>query len=126
MFFHKSIFERIGGFNEKLGPGTPFICEDIEMAARASMAGFLGAQVPFFNVVHHHKRLKESVEADLTDKSYDYRARGLLRGSPLSRAPPAWQLWASCTDLRNIRDQRVRMQLVRELEAAAKYLASLQ
>jgi glycosyltransferase involved in cell wall biosynthesis len=54
MFFHRSVFDRVGYFNERMGTGTPFVAADIEMATRSSLAGFLGAQVPFFKVIHHH------------------------------------------------------------------------
>ena len=125
MFFHRLVFDRIGYFNEKMGMGTPFVGADIEMATRASLAGFLGAQVPFFKVIHHHKRLTGSVEANLTAESYDY-ARGAYYASLLyQRLPQAWKLWEAGTNLQNIRDQHVRMQLVRELEGAAKYLNAL-
>jgi glycosyltransferase involved in cell wall biosynthesis len=125
MFFHRSIFQNIGNFNEKMGSGTPFACEDIEMAARASFAGFLGAQVPFFKVIHHHKRLIGSVEANVTVESYDY-GRGAYYASLIDKGfPQVWRLWEACSHLQNIRNVHVRMQLVRELEGAAKYLNAL-
>jgi glycosyltransferase involved in cell wall biosynthesis len=120
MFFHRSVFDGIGYFNEKMISGF-----DIEMAARASLAGFLGAQVPFFKVIHHHKRLIGSVEANLTVEKYDY-GRGAYYASLLYQGvPQSWKLWEACSNLQNVRDQNVRMRLVRELEGAARYLKAL-
>ena len=125
MFFHRSVFQNVGQFNEKMGAGTPFPCEDIEMAARASLAGFLGAQVPFFKVIHHHKRLIGSAEANATVESYDY-GRGAYYASLINSGfPQFWQLWESCSQLQNIKNPYFRMRLVRELEGAANYLKAL-
>ncbi|HEX3708988.1 MAG TPA: glycosyltransferase family A protein [Pseudolabrys sp.] len=125
MFFHRSIFEKIGPFNDKMGSGTPFACEDIEMAARASLAGFVGAQLPFFKVVHHHKRHIGSAEATSTIESYDY-GRGAYYSSLLDLGvPEAWKLWEACIDFKNIKQSDVRLRLAREFEGAAKYLANV-
>lgn len=56
MVVHRSVFARIGGFDPELGAGTRFRCEDIDLVARASMAGFTGAHVPELVVYHHHGR----------------------------------------------------------------------
>jgi glycosyltransferase involved in cell wall biosynthesis len=125
IFFHRSIFQKAGHFNELMGAGTPFPCEDIEMAARASLAGFLGAQVPFFKIVHHHKRLIGSAEANSTAESYDC-GRGAYYASLINRGYlQYWQAWEKISSLQNIRNPDVRMRLVRELEGAANYLRAL-
>jgi glycosyltransferase involved in cell wall biosynthesis len=126
MFFHSSIFRRIGGFNDKMGSGTPFACEDIEMAARASFAGFLGAQLPFFKVVHHHKRLAGSAEANRIVDSYDY-GRGAYFASLIDKGYlQVWKLWEARSQLLHDKDPLYRVQLAREFEGAAKYLNALQ
>jgi glycosyltransferase involved in cell wall biosynthesis len=56
MIFQRRVVEAVGGFDTRLGAGTPFRCEDIEYAARASMAGFTGAYTPELAVRHHHGR----------------------------------------------------------------------
>ena len=56
MLVHRRVFERVGGFREDFGSGTPFRCDDIELLARASLAGFAGAYVPELVVQHHHGR----------------------------------------------------------------------
>jgi hypothetical protein len=94
------------------------------MAARASIAGFLGAQVPFFKVVHHHGRLIGSAEANSTIESYDF-GRGAYYASLLeSGAPEAWKLWEACIEFKKIKDSDVRSRLIREFEGAAQYLAA--
>jgi glycosyltransferase involved in cell wall biosynthesis len=125
MFFHRSVFTSVGGFNARMGSGTPFACEDIEMAARASLAGFLGAQVPFFKVTHHHKRLIGSVEAQTTVESYDF-GRGAYYASLMDQGiPQVWRLWEAGSQLQNMVDPKFRERLVRELEGAARYLEAL-
>ena len=100
------------------------MCDDIEMAARASLGGFLGAQVPFFKVLHYHKRLVGSPEAESTVESYAY-GRGAYYANLIYHGfPQAWLMWATNANLQNIQDEHVRMAFVRELEGAAKYLAS--
>ena len=125
MFFHRSIFENVGRFNERMGSGTPFACEDIEMAARASWAGYLGAQVPFFKVVHHHKRLIGSVEAQATVEQYDFGKGAYLASLMQSGIFDIWRLWEACSPLQYMSDPKFRARLVRELEGAANYLKAL-
>lgn len=72
MFFAREVFQRAGPFNENMGSGTPFACEDIEMATRASMHGFRGVLLPELKVVHDHGRKRGSPEADQTVEGYDF------------------------------------------------------
>jgi LPS sulfotransferase NodH/GT2 family glycosyltransferase len=72
MFFAREVFQRAGLFNENMGSGTPFACEDIEMATRASLHGFRGVLLPELTVVHDHRRKRGSPEADRTVESYDF------------------------------------------------------
>jgi hypothetical protein len=60
MVIHRRVFERVGLFREDFGSGTPFRCDDIELLARASLAGFAGAYVPELVVHHHHGRRSEA------------------------------------------------------------------
>lgn len=125
MFFHRSVFDRIGPFNERMGSGTPFACEDIEMATRASLAGFVGALAPFFSVTHRHRRLRGSAEADSTVESYDY-GRGAYYASLMERGvADVWKLWAACSAMKTADEPKHRVRLMRELEGAAQYLKSL-
>lgn len=125
MFFHRSVFQRVGPFNDRMGSGTPFACEDIEMATRASIAGFVGALVPFFTVTHHHKRMRGSDEANATVTSYDF-GRGAYYASLIDRGvPEVWKLWEACVEMQHFKHPRFRVRLIRELEGAARYLKAL-
>lgn len=62
MAFRRVVFEQVGCFDTGLGAGTPFRCEDLEFASRASLAGFVGAHVPELTVYHHHGRASGEVE----------------------------------------------------------------
>jgi hypothetical protein len=125
MFFHRSVFGRVGLFNDRMGAGTPFACEDIEMATRASMAGFVGALVPFFKVSHHHRRLRGSAEANATVTSSDY-GRGAYYASLINLGiPEVWKLWETSSQMQIFKHPRFRVQLIRELEGAANYLKAL-
>lgn len=54
--FRRNILERIGGFDERLGAGTPFPSEDIDAAAAALWSGAHGVYDPRPLVYHHHGR----------------------------------------------------------------------
>ena len=71
MFFGREVFERAGLFNENMGAGTPFACEDIEMATRASMQGLRGVLLPELRVLHNHGRKRGTPEADRTVEGYE-------------------------------------------------------
>lgn len=121
MFFMRKVFEKAGYFDENLGAGTNFPCEDIEMACRASQHGFTGAVIPGFNVFHDHGRKTNSIEAERTVKSYDV-GRGAYYGVLLSRGVrEAWEFWGERTAFENLtRAQLEQLQL--ELSGAASYL----
>lgn len=60
----------VGGFDDNLGAGTPFPCEDIDLIQRLSTAGWNGAYDPVPFVEHHHRRRgSEALRAVL--RSYD-------------------------------------------------------
>jgi glycosyltransferase involved in cell wall biosynthesis len=122
MFFRRKVLETIGGFDEDLGPGTPFIDEDIELACRASRAGFAGAQVPTLKVYHDHGRPPGSAEADAALEAYDYGRGAYYAGLLDQGLLGAWQLWASACSLEDNPAPELRERLAREFEGAARYL----
>ena len=69
--FRRSTLECIGGFDETLGAGTPFPCEDIDAVAAALWTGIPGAYDPRPTVFHHHGR-KTSQEARDLLLCYDW------------------------------------------------------
>lgn len=77
-----SALERIGGFDPELGAGTPFPCEDIDVAAAISWAGFKTRFDPRPVVYHDHGRVESDLPA--LRRGYDagrgaYYAKYLLR-----------------------------------------------
>ncbi|NOU22339.1 MAG: glycosyltransferase family 2 protein [Methyloglobulus sp.] len=123
MFFLRKVFDVAGNFNENMGAGTTFPCEDIEMAARASHYGFTGGCLPGFTVYHHHGRKKDSPEADKVVASYDY-GRGAYYASLLSMGVfSAWDFWGQ-TLLENgeLRNKIKLDRLSRELIGASQYI----
>jgi hypothetical protein len=94
MAFKRTTLERIGGFDERLGPGTPFNCEDINAVAAASWAGIPGIYDPRPVVYHHHGRRTEREARELM-RSYDagrgaYYAKYILRRDSRSEYVSAW------------------------------------
>ena len=52
----RAAMEQAGGFDERLGAGTAFPSEDIEMVGRISAHGWRGMYFPDVIVSHHHGR----------------------------------------------------------------------
>jgi GT2 family glycosyltransferase len=82
MAFRRTALERIGGFDERLGAGTPFPCEDVDAEAAALWAGVPGVYDPRPVVYHHHGRTER--EAQELMRTYDagrgaYYAKYILR-----------------------------------------------
>jgi len=94
MAFRKAILNRIGGFDENLGAGTSFACEDIDAVASSLWAGTTGAYDPRPTVYHHHGRKTKSEARDLW-KKYDrgrgaYYAKYILRSDSRSEYLRHW------------------------------------
>jgi GT2 family glycosyltransferase len=122
MFFLRSVFKRIGNFSEDLGPGTQFHCEDIEFAARASLAGFTGVLLPSAIVYHHHRRKPGSAESDAALRGYDF-GRGAYYAIGLSHGlNEFWRHWASLSWSNGPMSKALAAQLEREFRGAADYL----
>jgi glycosyltransferase involved in cell wall biosynthesis len=68
--FRKATLEAIGGFDDHFGAGTAFPCEDVDVLARASGAGWAGTSDPRPCVYHHHRR-KTKEEMKRLMRGYD-------------------------------------------------------
>lgn len=96
--FRRELFVDIGGFDDDLGLGTPFPCEDAEFCARASNRGWHGAYFPEPTVYHDHRR-RPGPEAAATQSGYA-RARGAYYAKTLLDFPPLridclkWWYWS--------------------------------
>lgn len=68
----RALIEKHGGFDVRLGAGTPFPAEDIELVGRLCAEGERGIYLPDVTVRHHHgRRTQEEVK-----KLFDGYERG--------------------------------------------------
>jgi GT2 family glycosyltransferase len=122
LIFAKKVFEAAGTFRDDMGAGTPFPCEDIEMACRASNHGFAGVLFPELIIYHDHGKKRNSPEALDTLLDYD-RGRGAYYASLLCEGRvDIFDIW-----LRKIRNldtltERELRQLAREFRSAADFI----
>lgn len=71
MAFRRGVLVEIGGFDERLGAGTPLRAGgDLDALSRASIAGHAGAYDPRPGVAHHHGR-KTAAEGAAVTGGYD-------------------------------------------------------
>jgi hypothetical protein len=119
MFFLRAVFDAIGNFAEDLKGG-----EDIEFAARASLAGFAGVLLPSVVVFHHHGRKRGSAESRATLRQYDLD-RGAYYAVQLTRGVNAvWQLWGVQSALKGGKlPPAALVRLEGEFRGAAEYLS---
>jgi GT2 family glycosyltransferase len=82
MAFRRSVLEQIGGLDPNFGPGNRYVCDDPDVQARASFAGWSGVYDPALRVAHHHGR--DAAAAQQLDRIYRrsmgaYYAKFVLR-----------------------------------------------
>ncbi|MFL5577777.1 MAG: glycosyltransferase family 2 protein [Gemmatimonadaceae bacterium] len=118
MAFRREVVVALGGFDPRLGPGTPFVSDDVDLAARASAAGVRGGYFPGPVVRHHHRR-RAPDEVEALRRTYDrgrgaYFAKLLLRPDTRALALRHWYWRARLTP---------KAAVGREVVGAAHYLA---
>lgn len=116
MAFRKEALRDAGGFDSRLGPGTPFCNEDVDIAGRINAAGWRVSYLPGPTVRHHHGRRASDDVTNLI-RTYD-----LGRGAYLAKMISSGNLrylryWAS-----RAKSQELATTL-RELRGAAHFLA---
>ncbi len=115
LLFRREVLVALGGFDPELGTGAAFRCEDIDICARASLAGQAGAYLPEVVVTHHHGRRPGPTIAALERENAHargaYYAKFLLRGHPSFLAD-----WAALR-----LEERDPALLLRELVGALHY-----
>ena len=116
MAFRREVLERIGGFDNALGPGTPFCNDDVDAVARASAAGFAGSYVPEPVVHHHHGRRDPAAIAALW-RSYDH-GRGAYYAKCMFELPTRWKVARYWWQSVGVEKPSATM---RELEGALEY-----
>lgn len=96
--FRRELFHDVGGFDTEMGVGTAFPCEDIDICARASLAGWNGAYCPVPTVHHHHGRppgpAEERVRAAYARARGAYYAKTLLEAPAFRRSCLKWWYWS--------------------------------
>ena len=113
----REALESVGGFDDNLGAGTPFPCEDVDLVQRLSTAGWDGGYDPRPMVAHHHRRKGQEALRSLM-RSYDF-GRGAHYAKCMLVRGLRWRillLWMQ-TAL-----SHSPMRTVRELRAAGRYL----
>jgi glycosyltransferase involved in cell wall biosynthesis len=119
MAFRRSALIDVGDFDIRLGPGTPFVCDDVDILGRLLSRGWDGVYDPRPLVWHHHGR-KTPSEAAALGKAYDagrgaYYAKCLLRPNLRYLCARHWYRSLSLAHPTRMR---------REIGAAIHYLTS--
>lgn len=82
MAFRKVYLEHVDGFDDLLGAGTPYPCEDCDILTRVSLLGVAGAYAPDVLVFHHHRRRtaedRKKIEASYTLGRGAYYVKALV------------------------------------------------
>jgi glycosyltransferase involved in cell wall biosynthesis len=63
MAIRRRALEQAGGFDVRLGPGTPFLADDWDMQTRVAALGWAGGYFLGPTVSHHHGRKREHAKA---------------------------------------------------------------
>jgi len=116
MAFRRKTLMDIDGFDDHLGAGTPFGCEDVDAELRALAAGWKGKYDPRSVVYHHHGR-KPGREVESLIRAYD-AGRGAYYIKCILFMPQRWvclRHW-----LRGIKQQPFS-QTLRESKSALRY-----
>jgi GT2 family glycosyltransferase len=126
MAFRREALERIGGFDERLGAGTPFPSEDLDAAAAALWAGYSGVYDPRPVVYHDHGRRTADAATALM-ASYDagrgaYYAKNVLRSQTRSTYLRAWAGSIKRDVFQSLPQRRLPVQSMRELRSGLRFM----
>jgi glycosyltransferase involved in cell wall biosynthesis len=89
MAFRRQALIDINGFDDSLGAGTKFACEDVDAVLRISAAGWKGKHDPRLIVYHHHRR-KPGKDVESLWQSYD-TGRGAYYMKCILFMPQRWK-----------------------------------
>lgn len=116
MAFRRQALVDIDGFDNNLGPGTPFNFEDIDAVLRVLAAGWKGKFDPRPAVYHHHGR-KPGKDEDSLCQSYTV-GRGAYYMKCILFMPQRWRClrnWVNAMKVQPV------TKTLREVEAAIQY-----
>jgi hypothetical protein len=122
MAFRRDVLERVGDFDERMGPGSELHCgEDNDILTRASSLGYAGAYDPRPMLYHHHRRSTRE-EFDRLMARYDV-GRGAYFAKALMDRRRRWvHLWPAVRKIGgNIRRREFSV-MRREFQGAWKYV----
>jgi glycosyltransferase involved in cell wall biosynthesis len=117
MAFRRQALIDINGFDEALGAGTLFACEDADAVLRVLAAGWGGKHDPRSIVYHHHRR-KPGTDLASVWRTYDI-GRGAYYMKCILFMPQRWRCakhW-----LKSMRHQSF-VRTTREIQSAVRYL----
>ncbi len=108
---HRDTFDRVGTFDERLGPGAAGACEDTDMGFRIGRAGGEIVYVPSARVVHgwFPERATEEFHVEYIERRA--RSRWLMNGEPAWPKMLGDMLWTHLVELisRASTDQNARL-----------------
>jgi len=119
MAFRRAVLMQIGGFDDELGAGTVFVCEDVDAFARASFAGWKGGYFPEPTILHDHGRGEEHprhLSRNYAIARGAYFAKFILRRDSALLYAKEWMLRSARECLLRPRD------ILQEIGGACSYL----
>lgn len=129
MSVRRDLLIEVGGFDERLGPGSLVPAgEDCDLVSAISAAGYQGIYEPSAVVYHHHRR-RSAEEGRRLLSQYDlgrgaYYVKCLLDSRRRGGAARQWY-WQARAAVSALPSDRSRLaSLVREVHGASKYLLS--
>ncbi len=108
---HRDTFDRVGTFDERLGPGAAGACEDTDMGFRIGRAGGQIVYVPSARVVHGWFPERATEEFHVAYIERRARSRWLMNGRPAWPKLLGDMLWTQLVELisRASSDQNARL-----------------
>jgi GT2 family glycosyltransferase len=100
MNYHRVVYDRVGGFDVRFGPGAPLLCsDDLDFFYRAAEAGFSVVYSPKPVMFHNHGRTTDEQVGRLM-RTYEtsvgsFYAKHIARRHPMALRHFYWNVRAS-------------------------------
>jgi hypothetical protein len=122
----KIVLSEIGGYDERMGAGTKFAAEDIDLAAAALWSGVMGVYDPRPVVYHHHGRKTQAESAKLLTfygaGRGAYYAKYVLKRESSRTYLRAWMRSAGYDCVTSARHGRLPRRSLREVYDAMRFV----